>query len=152
MGVAGCGKSWVGQALARHLNVPWIEGDDFHPPTNKAKMSQGIALQDDDRVAWLQTLVDEVGRYSGSCVLACSALKRAYRDTLRTAASDVQFVYLKLTPEESLRRVRARSGHFFPPELVHSQFAALESPESEQDVHTVDATLALESIFRQVLQ
>lgn len=152
MGVAGCGKSSAGHALAARLGLPWIEGDDFHPAANRAKMEQGVALQDQDRVAWLQSLVQEIQRHPVGCVLGCSALKQAYRDTLRMAASDVRFLYLRLTPQESLRRVSSRPGHFFSPALVESQFATLESPESETGVVTVDATEPIDQIVAAALR
>jgi gluconokinase len=152
MGVAGCGKSSAGHALAARLGLPWIEGDDFHPAANRAKMEQGVALQDQDRVAWLQSLVHEIQRHPAGCVLGCSALKQAYRDTLRLAASDVRFLYLRLTPQESLRRVSSRPGHFFSPALVESQFATLESPESETGVVTVDATEPIDQIVAAALR
>lgn len=150
MGVAGCGKSSVGRALAQQLQTPWIEGDDFHPLANKAKMGQGIALQDADRVAWLCELVAQIQSHPAGCVLGCSALKRAYRDSLRAAGPAVRFLYLRLTPEEAMRRVSARQGHFFSPSLVKSQFASLEAPQAEAGVVTVDATWPIERIIEVV--
>jgi gluconokinase len=138
MGVAGCGKSAVARKLAALRGVPWIEGDDFHPAANVHKMREGIPLGDADREGWLQTLCDEVRKYPQGCVLACSALKRSYRGTFRKTALDIRFVYLHITPEESLRRVAARSGHFYPPSLVLSQFDTLEDPSGEPDVLRVD--------------
>ena len=139
MGVAGCGKSGVARKLAAARGLPWIEGDDFHPPANVHKMREGIPLDDTDRAGWLQTLCDEIRKYPQGCVLACSALKRSYRDTFRKLSPHVRFVYLKITPKESLRRVAERSGHFYPPSLVLSQFDTLEDPSGEPDVLTIDA-------------
>jgi gluconokinase len=139
MGVAGCGKSGVARKLAAALGLPWIEGDDFHPSANVHKMREGIPLGDTDRAGWLQTLCYEVAKYPDGCVLACSALKRSYRDTLRKVSPGVRFVYLHITPKESLRRVAERSGHFYPPSLVLSQFDTLEDPSDEPDVVRVDA-------------
>ncbi len=139
MGVAGCGKSAVARKLAAVLDVPWIEGDDFHPASNVHKMREGIPLDDADREGWLQTLCEEVRKCPQGCVLACSALKRNYRDIFRNAAPQVRFVYLHITPKESLRRVAARSGHFYPPSLVLSQFDTLEDPSNEPGVVRVDA-------------
>ncbi len=139
MGVAGCGKSGVARKLAAALGLPWVEGDDFHPSANVHKMREGIPLGDADRAGWLQTLCDEVAQYPQGCVLACSALKRSYRDTLRSVSPGVRFVYLHITPQESLRRVAERSGHFYPPSLVLSQFDTLEDPSGEADVVRVDA-------------
>ncbi len=139
MGVAGCGKSAVARKLAAARGLPWIEGDDFHPPANVHKMREGIPLGDSDRQVWLQTLCHEVRSHPQGCVLACSALKSSYRDVFRKLTPAVRFVYLHITPKESLRRVAERSGHFYPPSLVLSQFDTLEDPSTEPDVLRVDA-------------
>jgi hypothetical protein len=102
MGVAGCGKSAVGQRVAQALNLPLIEGDDFHPQRNIHKMQQGIALTDDDRADWLRLLGEQLAAQPAGAVLTCSALKRAYRDTLRAAAPGLRFVHLAITQAESL--------------------------------------------------
>jgi gluconokinase len=146
MGVSGCGKSAVGQRLADQLNLPLIEGDDFHPPANVEKMQQGIALNDGDRQGWLQSLAHELARYPQGAVLTCSALKASYRDTLRTGAPALRFVHLAITPEESLRRVAQRSDHFYPPSLVASQFEALQDPSGEAGVLAVDGSASLDDI------
>jgi gluconokinase len=146
MGVAGCGKSAVGRRMAAQLGLPLIEGDDFHPPGNVHKMQQGIPLTDEDRAAWLTTLAGVLHDASGGAVLSCSALKRAYRDRLRPAVSSLRFVYLDITRAESLRRVAARAGHFYPPSLVASQFEALESPSGEAGVLTLDASQSLDRL------
>ena len=138
MGVAGCGKSAVGRLIAQQLGLPLIEGDDFHPRGNVEKMQRGVPLTDDDRAGWLQTLGAELARHGGGAVLTCSALKRAYRDRLRQAASPLHFVYLGITEAESLRRVAQRAGHFYPPSLVTSQFEALEDPTGEAHVLVLD--------------
>jgi gluconokinase len=139
MGVAGCGKSAVARKLAALRGLPWIEGDEFHPATNVHKMREGIPLDDIDREGWLQTLCDEVRKYPDGCVLACSALKRSYRDTFRKIAPGARFVYLHITPQEAQRRVAERSGHFYPPSLVLSQFDTLQNPSNEPGVLRVDA-------------
>jgi gluconokinase len=141
MGVAGCGKSTFGQALAKELALPWIEGDDFHSAEAKAKMAAGTPLDDADRVGWLQTLSALISENSAGCVIGCSALKRSYRDVLRKAGQ-VKFTYLHLTREEAQRRVSSRAGHFFSDTLVASQFAALQDPSGEDGVITLDATQA----------
>jgi gluconokinase len=141
MGVAGCGKSTFGQALAKELALPWIEGDDFHSAEAKAKMAAGTPLDDADRVGWLQTLSALISENSAGCVIGCSALKRSYRDVLRKAGQ-VKFTYLHLTHEEAQRRVSSRAGHFFSDTLVASQFAALQDPSGEDGVITLDATQA----------
>jgi gluconokinase len=144
MGVAGCGKSEVGQRLAQQLGLPLIEGDDFHPPANLDKMQQGVALTDADRADWLRQLGLELKRHQLGCVLTCSALKAAYRNTLRGAMPDLRFVHLHITPEESLRRVAARADHFYPPSLVASQFEALQDPSGEPGVLALQASAALD--------
>ena len=131
MGVAGCGKSAVGQLIAAQRSLALIEGDDFHPASNVAKMQRGVALTDDDRADWLQTLGLELARHGDGAVLTCSALKVSYRARLRAAAMPLNFVYLQISEAESLRRVAQRAGHFYPPSLVASQFAALEDPSGE---------------------
>ena len=140
MGVAGCGKSVVGTELAQRLALPLIEGDDFHPPGNIAKMRQGVPLGDDDRADWLAALAQALLAHPAGAVLTCSALKRSYRDRLRQGAPALHFLHLSLTPHQALERVAARTDHFYPPSLVASQFEALENPASEPRVRAVDAT------------
>lgn len=153
MGVAGCGKSSLGAAIAIALTMPLVEGDDFHGAGNKDKMRRGIALDDVDRTTWLDTLGTELQSHADGVVLTCSALKRAYRDRLRRAAPDVQFVYLRITPELAYARVTARyGGHLFPPSLVASQFDTLESPEDEAGVFTVDASHGTPEQVRAVVE
>lgn len=147
MGVAGCGKSSAGQALARKLGLPLIEGDEFHSPSNRDKMRQGLALTDTDRADWLSALGMALAQQKGGAVLTCSALKRTYRDRLRAWAPNLRFVFLEIDPATARQRVTARAGeHLFPPSLVDSQFATLESPVGESGVLRVDATQALSSM------
>lgn len=148
MGVAGCGKSAVGQRMAAQLGLPLIEGDDFHPERNIQKMQQGIALTDADRADWLLALGAELGRHGGGAILTCSALKRAYRETLRAAVAQLRFVHLDISQAESLRRVASRPGHFYPPSLVASQFEALQPPAGEAGVVILDATRPLDDLAR----
>jgi gluconokinase len=144
MGVSGCGKSSLGAALAADLALPLIEGDDFHPPANVAKMSAGIALTDADRVGWLDTLGRAMADAPSGAVLTCSALKRHYRAQLRSAVPDLRFVFLALARDEAERRVAARAAqHMFPASLVADQFATLESPVGEPGVLEVQATAPL---------
>ena len=151
MGVAGCGKSAIGRLIAQQLALPFIEGDDFHPPGNIGKMRQGIALDDGDRAGWLDVLAAELARHPAGVVLACSALKASYRDRLRRAASGLRFVYLAITEAEALRRVDQRPGHFYPPSLVASQFAALEEPSGEAGVLALAADAAPGPLARQTV-
>jgi gluconokinase len=128
MGVSAAGKSTVGSSLADALGVAFVDADDLHPETNRLRMAAGIALTDEDRWPWL----DAVGarfrshRRTG-LVVACSALRRAYRDRLRAAEPDVVFVHLAGSRELLVARARARTGHFMPPALLDSQIATLEA-------------------------
>ena len=149
MGVAGCGKSAVGQRIAAQLGLPLIEGDDFHSACNIARMQQGVALTDADRADWLRTLAVELGKHPQGAVLTCSALKMAYRDALRRGVSHLYFVHLAITPPESLRRVANRPGHFYPPSLVASQFAALQDPTGEKGVLVLDGAKPLDALAAQ---
>jgi gluconokinase len=152
MGVAGCGKSAVGELIAKALKLPFIEGDAFHPPANIEKMRSGVPLGDADRAGWLDALANELAARPQGAVLTCSALKRAYRDRLRAASADLRFVHLSLPQAEAQRRVASRPGHFYPPALVASQFAALEDPAGEPGVVTVDACLPLDEVARRAVE
>jgi gluconokinase len=151
MGVSGCGKSEVGERIAQALHLPLIEGDAFHPPANIEKMRSGVPLDDDDRTGWLDVLARELAARPQGAVLTCSALKRAYRDRLRAACPGLRFVHLALPEAEAQRRVASRPGHFYPPALVASQFAALEDPAGEPGVVTVDARLPLDEVVARSL-
>ncbi len=149
MGVAGSGKTTVGAALAGHLDALFVDGDDLHPPENVAKMSAGTPLDDADRAPWLDAVASTLS--SGeSIVIACSALRRAYRDRLRRAGG-VAFVHLHLSEEDALQRVTGRAGHFMGAEMVASQFATLEPPHEEADVVVVDARQSIEAIIHSAL-
>lgn len=153
MGVAGCGKSSAGQMLAQALGLPLIEGDEFHPQSNQNKMRQGLPLTDEDRVDWLNTLGFTLAQHPAGAVLTCSSLKRAYRERLRSFVPGLCFVFLDIDPETSLQRVTARAGeHLFPPSLVTSQFATLESPIGEPGVLRVDATQSLGHLMPLITQ
>lgn len=151
MGVAGCGKSSLAQTVALAVGLPLVEGDDHHSDANRAKMSQGIALTDDDREGWLLSLGAQLQAAPGGIALTCSALKRKYRDRLRQASPGLRFVFLDLTREAAQARVAARTSHFFSANLVESQFAALEPPLDEPRVLRVDATAALDQLQAQVV-
>lgn len=140
MGVAGAGKTAVGKRVALMLGVDFLDADDFHSAANRAKMAHGQPLADADRLGWLADLAQELIMRPQGAVLACSALKRAYRDRLREALAGLRFVHLDISQEESARRVAARKDHFYPPSLVASQFAALEDPRNEAGVWVVDGT------------
>ncbi|GAB3467522.1 gluconokinase [Azotobacter salinestris] len=142
MGVAGCGKSSVGHALCQFNGAMPIEGDAFHPPENIRKMSAGIPLTDEDRDGWLGILCDELRHAIAAGrrpVLSCSALKRSYRERLRSAVPGLGFVYLELSPAVAARRVAERPGHFMPASMIDSQFATLEPPQGEPLTLVLDA-------------
>ncbi|MDT0444477.1 gluconokinase [Streptomyces johnsoniae] len=129
MGVSGVGKTTVARALAERLGVPFAEADDFHPPANVAKMSAGTPLTDADREPWLRSLgawLGEREKEDSGGVMTCSALKRAYRETLRAGAPGVFFLHLEGSRELIEERLGRRTGHFMPPALLASQFADLE--------------------------
>lgn len=131
MGVAGSGKTTVGQGLATALGWPYFEADDFHPPANIAKMRRGEPLNDGDRAPWLAALrakIDECLARGHSAVFTCSALKERYRRVLMDGAPAVRLVHLTGDFETLLARLQTRQGHFMKPEMLRSQFAALEAP------------------------
>lgn len=142
MGVAGCGKSSLGVALAGRLGFELIEGDDHHSPANREKMRQGVPLTDADRAGWLAVLGTLLTQHAGGVVLTCSALRKTYRDQLRAASPGLRFVFLDIAPALARERVAARATHFFNTALVDSQFATLESPVGEAGVLRLDAGLA----------
>ncbi len=152
MGVAGCGKTTVGRRLAKQIGCTFIDADDHHPPENIAKMSSGVPLADGDRWPWLDAVRDSVmeARRQHLCVVvACSALKAAYRDRLAAGDPTCRFVYLRISRDDARSRLQGRMEHFMPAALVASQFADLEEPD---DAVTVDASNSVEDITIEVLQ
>jgi gluconokinase len=146
MGVSGAGKSTLGRALAARLGWDFQEGDDLHPPANIAKMSAGLPLTDDDRAPWLVAVAAwiEARIASGQGgVVACSALKAAYRAELTQGQSSVRLVYLRGSKALIADRVARRTGHFMPPSLIDSQFAALEPPAPQEGAIVVSARASL---------
>jgi gluconokinase len=140
MGVSGCGKSTVAALLAGRLGWALVEGDDLHPQANIDKMAHGIPLDDADRAPWLDAIGRRMDQWRGEGirgVVTCSALKRAYRDTLAGRRPEVCFVYLKGDKALIAERLARRLGHFMPPDLLDSQFAALEEPASDEHALTI---------------
>ncbi|KAL1882738.1 hypothetical protein VTK73DRAFT_1258 [Phialemonium thermophilum] len=160
-GPAGCGKSTVAQRLAKELNLPYIEGDEFHPAANIEKMSNGIPLTDADRWDWLIALREEAIRKleagNEGVVVTCSALKRKYRDVIRVAPYFIphlrlHFIYLHAPEELLLQRVLARKNHYMGANMVHSQFSVLEPPfPDEKDVISIDVSPPVEEVLAEVL-
>uniref|UniRef100_UPI0038CD9B3C gluconokinase n=1 Tax=Paracoccus binzhouensis TaxID=2796149 RepID=UPI0038CD9B3C len=147
MGVSGSGKSTTGGALAARMGWPFVEGDSFHPAANVAKMQAGTPLTDADREPWLRELAAEIGRNEarGQCsVIGCSALKRAYRDILRSGAPRVRFLHVHGTRRILEDRLTHREGHFFPASLLDSQLATLEMLGLDEDGALVDMALSVE--------
>jgi gluconokinase len=140
MGVSGSGKSTIAEALAKRLGWRCEDGDTFHPASNVAKMRAGQPLTDEDRWPWLRSIAGEIDRAckaGDQVVIACSALKRDYRDLLRNGRDDVRFVYLNGTQPLIASRLAARKGHFMPPGLLDSQFRTLEPPGADEQPITV---------------
>jgi gluconokinase len=146
MGVSGAGKSTVGKLIAAQLDCPFRDADSFHPKANIEKMSRGEPLTDDDRWPWLHAIAAWIAEHRAAgtmCVVTCSALKRAYRDIITSRQSaDVRLVFLQGDFDLIAARLKARKGHFMPPALLRSQFAALEEPAADEHALTVtiDAT------------
>ena len=135
MGVSGSGKSTIGTLLAERLNWKFEDADQFHPAVNVDKMHKGIPLTDDDRWPWLRAIaawIDKTHSSGGHGVVACSALKREYRDVLVGDRADIRLVYLNGGKELIAHRLSTRHGHFMPPSLLHSQFMALEEPTADE--------------------
>lgn len=152
MGVAGCGKSSLGKALADALGWHLIEGDEFHSTGSRAKMVRGVPLDDDDRAGWLELLAQQLKAAPQRTVLTCSALKRTYREQLRCAAPPLRFVFLRIDRDVASMRVAGRGSHFFSPALVSSQFAALEDPSGEPGVLALDARAPLDELVQAVVR
>jgi gluconokinase len=153
-GVSGSGKTTVGRLLADRLGWPFADGDSFHPAANVAKMAAGIPLTDDDRWPWLAAIgawMDARIAAGGSGVVACSALKRRYRDRLLDGRPEVRLVFLDVSRDEDLARLRARSGHFFPAGLMDSQFADLQPPAPDEEALVLAARESPDELVSEII-
>lgn len=149
MGVSGSGKSTAAEAFAEEMKWPFAEADEFHPQANVDKMSQGIALDDEDRWPWLRDIRDWVSQQSHqgvNVVLTCSALKKSYRLLLEEAEADVRFVLLHADRDTLEARMQQRQNHYMPASLLDSQLATLEPLEADEPGVTIDAQRAIEQI------
>ncbi|WP_245413145.1 gluconokinase [Arthrobacter celericrescens] len=146
MGVAGCGKSTVGAALAERLGAGFLDGDALHPQSNIDKMASGTPLNDDDRAPWLAEIGRRFAASDASLVIACSALKRAYRDIIRGADGTVVLVHLHGTRQLLNDRMNGRPGHFMPVSLLESQLATLEPLQADEAGIVLDIALAVEDL------
>ncbi len=151
MGVSGSGKSSVGVALARRLDIAFADADTFHPATNIAKMSAGTPLDDDDRHPWLTAVGQWLADHDRG-VMSCSALKRRYRDQLRSHRTNIEFLYLTGAPELIAGRQSGRAGHFMPSSLVESQFEALEPLDPDERGMAVDVAQTVDAIVETFVQ
>ncbi|MEP1552440.1 MAG: gluconokinase [Paraglaciecola sp.] len=152
MGVSGCGKSTIGEELAKQLSLPFYDADDFHFPESVVKMASGTPLTDEDRKPWLTLLANNITQWqsAGGAVLACSALKQSYRDILSsTTENTVRFVYLKGDKATLSARLNSRDNHFMPETLLESQLNTLEPP---QDAITVLLKNTVDEIISQILK
>jgi carbohydrate kinase (thermoresistant glucokinase family) len=150
MGVSGCGKSTIGKAIAKQLSIPFYDGDDFHPQENIDKMSLKIPLTDEDRLPWLNLISQNIKKWNikNSAVLACSCLKKKYREIV-SKNNDVIFIYLKTDILTIKKRLQTRKEHFFPLELVQSQFDILEVDDS---LITVESNKNKQLVVDEILQ
>jgi gluconokinase len=155
MGVSGSGKSTIADKLAERLRWSYEDGDKFHPASNVAKMSAGQPLTDEDRWPWLQAIADEIDRVCEAgerAVIACSALKHAYRDVLVHGRNDVRIIYLEGTQDLIASRLSLRKGHFMPPGLLASQFKTLEPPDMSENPVTVSIDASVETIVDDIVR
>lgn len=155
MGVSGSGKSTIAEQLAARLGWRYVDGDLFHPPANVAKMSAGHPLTDEDRWPWLRAIAVEIDRLAAAgarAVVACSALKRAYRDILVHGRDDIRIVFLDGTKDLIAKRLAARKGHFMPPGLLDSQFKTLEPPQPGERPVTVSIDASVDGIVDDIVR
>jgi gluconokinase len=155
MGVSASGKSTVGRLLANALGATYLDGDDFHPPENVARMAAGQPLTDTDRRGWLAALSARLAQARAQregVVLSCSALKRSYRDVLRRGAPDMKLIFLRGSRELLAARIAARTDHYMPASLLDSQLATLEPPHADEAAREFDVVLTPQQIVAGILQ
>lgn len=150
MGVSGCGKSSVGEALSERLNASFVDGDDLHPESNRKKMKSGIPLTDEDRWQWLEEVGNTLSQ-NENVIVACSALKRTYREKIREFEPKVKFIHLHGTRELLQERINARSNHFMPASLLESQLATLEPIGNEENGYVFDIANQVAQIVDEVI-
>lgn len=150
MGVAGCGKSTLGRALAQHLGWSFVEGDLCHPPENVARMTAGLPLDDAARQPFLRNVATALTASHNGAVASCSALKRDYRDLIRRQVGEVLFALPHLSRADLERRMSQRPGHFMPTSLLDSQLATLEPPDPDERALVIDGTLSVADQVRQI--
>jgi gluconokinase len=154
MGVSGCGKTTVASGVAKRLGWDFVEADTLHSPANVAKMGAGIALTDDDRWPWLDAIaarIEAARKTQKPCVVACSALKRRYRQRLSGDHADVRFAYLEGSFDTIAARLARRTGHYMPLSLLESQFAALEAPRADEDPIVLSAEQPAEALVEELV-
>ena len=156
MGVSGSGKTTIGEALAAALDIPFFDGDEFHSPEARAKMTAGVPLTDEDRWPWLDRIgarLADVDGYPKGAIIACSALRRVYRDRLRAAVGPaLRFIFLEGEKALMRERVASRKGHYMPASLIDSQFATLEPPDGEGDVIALPADGEIAEIVEEAVR
>jgi len=153
MGVSSCGKSSVASGLAEALDAVFLDADDYHPASNIEKMSQGDALNDEDRWPWLQRFAKTMAGQTSSAIGACSALKRVYREKLTEAAGEsILFIHLHGSRDLLEQRIAARENHFMPPSLLDSQLTTLENPASDEHAITIDITGSKAQVIQLILK
>ncbi|MDJ0510743.1 MAG: gluconokinase [Crocosphaera sp.] len=151
MGVSGSGKTTIGKALSQELGYPFYDADDFHPPENIAKMSQGIPLNDSERLPWLlaiKSVINEHQQLQKNAVITCSALKQSYRNLLEQKTKNIIWIYLKGSYPTILKRLQKRAGHFMKDKMLMSQFKTLEEPKNAV---IIDINLSVEEILEEII-
>ncbi len=151
MGVSGSGKTTIGKALSQELGYAFYDADDFHPPENIAKMSQGIPLKDSDRIPWLnaiKSVINEHQKQQKNAIITCSALKQSYRNLLQENTRNIIWIYLKGNYEIILQRLQQRSEHFMKENMLLSQFQTLEEPENAV---IIDINLSVQNIVKEII-